>query len=89
MINTLKNHMATIFNPLFRTTNESYQQMNGILTRIGDTLAIPRKQLGNKHIIEKMPVQERPVNNNNLENKVNASTRLVNDKEQPNFVFGE
>ena len=51
MVNTLTNHMASILNPLLRTTNKSYQQMNGIQTRIGDALAIPRNQFGNIHII--------------------------------------
>ena len=32
IINTLTNHMASILNPMLRTTNESYHQMNGILT---------------------------------------------------------
>ena len=36
MVNTLTNHMATFLNPMLRTTNESYQQMNGILARIED-----------------------------------------------------
>ena len=51
MVNTLTNHMASILNPLLRTTNESYQHMNEILTRIGDALAIPKNQLGDRHII--------------------------------------
>ena len=65
MVNTLTNHMASILNPMVRMTNESYQQMNAILTRIGNSLAIPRNQLGNRHIIQEIPVQERPNNNNN------------------------
>jgi len=89
MVNTLTNHMALILNPLLRSTNEIYQQMNGILTRIRDALAIPRNQLGNRHIIQEIPVQERPNNNNNnnLENEVNVLTRLVNDREQPNPIW--
>jgi len=51
MVNTLTNHMASILNPLLRTTNKIYHQMNGILTRIGDALAIPRNQPVNRHII--------------------------------------
>ena len=51
MVNTLTNHMASILNPFLRTTNECYQQMNGILTRIGYALAIPRNQPLNRHII--------------------------------------
>ena len=48
VVNTLTNHMASILNPMVRMTNESYQQMNAILTRIGNSLAIPRNQLGNR-----------------------------------------
>ena len=65
--------------------------MSGILTQIGDALAIPRNQPGNKHIIQEIPVQERPNNNNNnnnnLENEVNVPTRLVNNREQPNLIL--
>ena len=69
-----------------RTTNESYQQMNGILTRIGDALAIPRNQPRDRHIIQEIPVQERPINdNNNHENEVNVPTRLMNNREQLMF----
>ncbi|KAG4963491.1 hypothetical protein JHK85_040946 [Glycine max] len=72
MINTLMNHMASILNPLLRTTHEIYQYMNGVLTQIGDALAIPRNQPGNIHLIREIPVQERPINNNNNpENEVN------------------
>jgi len=43
MVNTLTNHMATFLNPMLRTTNESYQQMNGILARIEDVWhSLPR-----------------------------------------------
>ena len=59
------NHMALILNPFLKTTNESYQKMNGILTQIGDALAIPRHQLGNRHIIQEIPMQEWLNNNNN------------------------
>ena len=38
------------------TTNESYQQMNEILTRIGDVLAIPRYQHANRQKIQKIPI---------------------------------
>ena len=58
MVNTLTNHMALILNFLLRTTNESYQEMNGILTRVGDALAIPRNQPGDRHIIQEIPLQE-------------------------------
>jgi len=30
MVNTRTNHMTLILNPMLRSTNESYQQMNGI-----------------------------------------------------------
>ena len=56
IINTLTNHMASILNPMLRTTNESYHQMNGILTWIGDALAIPRNQPGNRHVIQEIPI---------------------------------
>ena len=56
MVNTLINHMALIINPMLRTTNESYQQMNVILTRIWDVLAIPRNQYANRPIIQEIPI---------------------------------
>ena len=56
-----------------KTTNESYQKMNGILTQIGDALAIPRHQLGNRHIIQEIPMQEWLNNNNNPENIKNMN----------------
>jgi len=88
MINTLMNHMASILNPLLRTTHEIYQYMNGVLTQIGDALAIPRNQPGNIHLIREIPVQERPINNNNNpENEVNIPGQLVNDREQPNLIL--
>jgi len=60
--------------------------MNGILTRIGDALAIPRNQPRDRHIIQEIPVQERPINdNNNHENEVNVPTRLMNNREQLMF----
>jgi len=61
IVNTLTNHMASILNPMLRTTNESYQQMNDILTRIGDALFIPRNQPGNRHIILKMKLMSQHV----------------------------
>ena len=61
MVSILTNHMASILNPMLRTTNESYQQMNGILTRIGDALVIPRNQPGNRHIILKMKLMSQHV----------------------------
>ena len=47
--------------------------MNGILTQIGDALVIPRNQPGNRHVIQEIPIQERPINNNNAGNDVNIS----------------
>lgn len=44
MIDMLTSHMAAILNPMLRTINDSYQQMNNILNRIGNVLAIPRNQ---------------------------------------------
>ena len=44
---------------MLRTTNESYQQMNGILTQIGDALVIPTNQPENRHIIQEILMQER------------------------------
>jgi len=63
--------------------------MNDIITRIGNALVIPRNQPGNKHIIQEIPVQERPNNNNNNNptNEVNVPAWLVNDKEQSNHVM--
>ena len=79
--------MTSILNPTLKTTNDSYQQMNGILTQTGDTLAIPRNEPGNKHAIQEILVQEEPINNNNLENEVNVPSRIVSDREQPNPIF--
>ena len=87
MFNTLTNHMALILNPLLRSTNEIYQQMNGILTRIRDALAIPRNQLGNRHVIQEVPIQEEPINNNNPESDINIPTWIMNDREQPNPIL--
>jgi len=61
--------------------------MNGILPRIGNALAIPRNQPGNRHIIQVIPVQDGLVNNNNLENKVNVPAWIINDREQPNPIL--
>ena len=58
MVNTLTNHMASILNPLLRTTNEIYQQMNGILNQIGDALVIPRNQPEVRPVIQEIPMQE-------------------------------
>jgi len=43
------------------TTNESYQQMNEILTQIGVILAIPRNQPINRPIIHEIPIKEQPI----------------------------
>ena len=43
--------------------------MNDILTRKRDTLVIPRNQLGNRHVIQEVPIQQEPINNNNPEKK--------------------
>jgi len=72
---------------MLRPTNESYQQMNGILTRIGDALAIPRNQHGNRHVIKEIPIQEGPINNNNPKNDVNIPVWIVNDKEKLNPIL--
>jgi len=72
--------MASILNPMLRTTNKSYQQMNGILTRIGDALAILRNQLENRHVIREIPIQKGHINNNNPKNNVNILARIVNDR---------
>jgi len=58
MVNTLTNHMTSILNPMLRTTNKSYQQMNGTLTRIGNALVIPRNQPRNGQVIQEIPIQE-------------------------------
>ena len=58
MVNTLTNHMASILNPLLRTTNEIYQQMNGILNQIRDALVIPRNQPEVRPVIQEIPMQE-------------------------------
>ena len=73
---------------MLRTTNESYQQMNGILTQIGDALVIPTNQPENRHIIQEILMQERlNNNNNNPKNEVNVPAWLVNDREQSNLVL--
>ena len=61
--------------------------MNGILTQIGDALVIPRNQPGNRHVIQEIPAQKGPINNNNPESKVNVSARIMNDREQPNPIL--
>lgn len=58
IVNNLTNYMTSILNPMLRSTNESYQQMNGILTRIGDILAIPRNQPTNRPIIHEISINE-------------------------------
>ena len=54
--------------------------MNGILTRIGDALAILRNQLENRHVIREIPIQKGHINNNNPKNNVNILARIVNDR---------
>ena len=63
--------------------------MNEILTRIEDALAIPRNQPRDRHVIQEIPVQERPINNNNNnhENEVDVHARLMSEREQPNHVL--
>ena len=65
MVNTLTNHMTSVLNLMLRTTNESYQQMNEILTRMGDVLAISRNQPVNRSIIKEIPINELVQNNRN------------------------
>ena len=72
---------------MLRATKETYQHMNDILTRIRDALVIPRNQPENKHIIQEIPVQEGPINNNNPKNEVNVPTQLMNYREQPNPIL--
>jgi len=50
--------MTSVLNLMLRTTNESYQQMNEILTRMGDVLAISRNQPVNRSIIKEIPINE-------------------------------
>ena len=61
--------------------------MSGILTQIGDALAIPRNQPGNKHIIQEIPVQDGLVNNNNTKKEINDLARIINDRERPNLAL--
>jgi len=51
MVTTLTNHMASILNPMLRTMNKSYHQMNEILTKIRDILAILINQPANRPIV--------------------------------------
>ncbi|KAG5003809.1 hypothetical protein JHK86_027948 [Glycine max] len=62
--------------------------MNGILTRIGDALAILRNQPRDRHIIQEIPVQERPINdNNNHENEVNRKSHVPHANVSSNKWF--
>jgi len=61
--------------------------MNGILTRIGDALVIPRNQPEIRHVIQEIPIQEGPINNNNPESDINIPTWIMNDREQPNPIL--
>lgn len=70
LVNTLTNHMTPILNPLLRIINESYQQINGILDRIEDALAIPINPPVVRPMIHEILTNDQPVQQNVLNDQI-------------------